>query len=70
MNVETCNRGHTHHEKVIDNIGLILVEHGERDDCDACLCGHHYYMECPAKLSGWIEPWLTATYTPSDQDES
>lgn len=68
--METCRKGHEHHERIIDNIGSILVEHGERDECDACLCGFYDYMLCPAKLAGWVEPWLTTTFTLADITDS
>jgi hypothetical protein len=39
---------HETHEPVTVNIGSVLIFHGERDDCPACLCGVPYYLDCPS----------------------
>jgi hypothetical protein len=34
------------------SIGSLVIEHGERDDSEACLCGHPVYYSCPDWLNG------------------
>ena len=50
---------------MVDDIGVTVVEHGERGDLDpvhpeACLCGRYdYYLLCPQ----WGD-WLDVTIVP------
>jgi len=34
-------------EPIIERIGPWVIEHGERDDSEMCLCGHNPYYTCP-----------------------
>jgi hypothetical protein len=38
------------HEPITDDV--LGIKHGERDDCECCLCGHDPYYSCPDWLNG------------------
>lgn len=47
-----CDECGVRHEPIVDDIGVAMIEHGERYECTACLCGSPYYLLCEEFVMG------------------
>jgi hypothetical protein len=48
--IHTCSE--THVFALYDKVDDFTLYHGEREDSEACLCGHPSYLTCPDWLAG------------------